>query len=484
MFLKRLSTLLICVQVCVGLAMGTNTDSQTTNLSLEKANLLAPNALTFDAIAVSPTCNDGNNGYFVIKDVSPSVASYRYEIRNASNNAVVQPSTTISLIAGQFETPKTLRPNTTYKITLTYDDVDLINNITTPVSSSINRTIVNPDKIVITYDQANSSFPICPSETATLVFTAQGGTGALSYELSNNGTALLAQPTGTFPNLPTGNYTIKVTDANNCPASYDQPLVVKQLNDFTLSSTIIKEITCEGELATVKINGLPAEPYTILFEKDGTVINSPSQNEFGFSLAAGSYKVSVFRNSCPADIKSVSFTVEGFESVTIDYNGTVLPYTLNCTGDALDLEVTVNGGNDKLQVTVRIQNSQGTYDESITLAYNSTFPFTNIPAGDYTLTWTDVLNNTCRGARTFKVNGPANPIAYSAQPYPVKDFICAGSNSGQIRIPVTGGNGTYTYYYKLVSAAAFLISTSNTISGLSEGIYVVYAEDTNGCKTN
>lgn len=480
MFLKRLSTLLICVQVCVGMVMGTNIDSQATNLSLEKASLLAPNALTFDAVPVSPTCNDGNNGYFVIKDVSPSVSSYTYEIRNAANTIVLSGPFALSL--GQFETPHTLKAGT-YSVKITYNEI--INSVSTPVNSTISRIVLNPSKIDVVYDQLNSSFPNCPGETATFAFTAQGGTGALSYELSNNGAALAPQTTGTFTNLTTGNYTLKVTDANNCWSIYDQPLVVQQLSDFNLSHTIITEITCEGELATVKINGLPTEPYTIQFKKEGTAINTPAQDAFGFRLSAGSYEVSVFRNSCPASVKTVTFTVEGFGPVTIAYNGTVFPYTLNCTDDVLDLGVTVNGGNANRNLVVRIQNAEGTYDRfGVANNYGSTFDFENLPAGNYTLTWNDELNASCVGTSTFKVNGPTSPIAYSAQPYPVKEFICAGSNSGQIRIPVTGGSGTYTYYYKLVSAAAFLTSTSNTISGLSEGIYAVYAEDSNGCKTN
>lgn len=136
---------------------------------------------------------------------------------------------------------------------------DLCGNALTPGNSapvpfafqgiSLTDPVVNPS--------------LCYAPTGSISVTVQGGTGTLNFAWSPAG----GPNASTWNNIPGGNYTLTVTDANGCSGS--ESFVVPELYDFSISTTQTPD-TClkgvgRGELT---INGTSG-PFTIEWLHDG-----------------------------------------------------------------------------------------------------------------------------------------------------------------------------------------------------------------------
>lgn len=168
------------------------------------------------------------------------------------------------------------------------------------------------------------------------------------------------------------------------------------------------------------------------------------------NLTAGIYTVTAADGTCN---DTVSFTIE--EPPIIGIDTTFTPPT--CPGDSNgSITVLANGGNG------------GAYTYLWSTGSTST-TINNLPAGNYTVTVTDVLG--CTEAITVTLNDP-DPVVASVN---VDDNVsCFGLSDGQLTASGSGGAGTYTFLW---STAA----TSQTITGLAAGTYTVTVTDASGC---
>lgn len=137
----------------------------------------------------------------------------------------------------------------------------------------------NPTQLI---GQLNKIDATCFGDTnGSVLATAQGGTGSYTYNWSNGST----QPS--LNNLPAGNYTLTITDANNCEFISSSEIV--EPPQITASATAT-DVICFGD-ATGRINILGSggrPPFTYSIDNSGFSRNS----EF-IGLVAGNYTASV-----------------------------------------------------------------------------------------------------------------------------------------------------------------------------------------------
>ncbi|MCB9231265.1 MAG: T9SS type A sorting domain-containing protein [Bacteroidia bacterium] len=192
--------------------------------------------------------------------------------------------------------------------------------------------------------------------------------------------------------------------------------------------------------AFVHIKGC-AGPYTVLWSNNATTDTITN-------LAAGTYVVTV------TDSGSVTYTdtVVVGSAGQISTSGTVTPTACGSNSGAIDLTVAGNA-----PFTFLWNNAATTED------------LMNLAAGNYIVTVTDSGGCTAKDTFTVSQVGGINSLSF------VLTLIsCAGGANGAIDLTVSGGTSPFTYSW---SNSA----TTQDISGLSAGTFVVTVTDNNGC---
>jgi gliding motility-associated-like protein len=302
-------------------------------------------------------------------------------------------------------------------------------------------TITEPAPLVVT--ALSKNITCFGSGDGMLLSSSTGGTTPYSY--SWNTAPVLTDSTGS--NIPAGNYTVTVTDANGCTDT-DNVTITEPLQ---LQAVINKtDVNCPGGTngsATVTLNqgGVGTLSYSW---------NSvPQQNTATASnLNAGQYTVTV-TDSTGCSTTANTTIVE--LSVPLVFNGT----TSNATCP----------GRTDGSITLNITQGTGPYTFAWTPAGN-TQNLTNIAAGNYAVTITDA--NGCTYNSNYFVNqNPALVGTISAT-----NVTCFGENDGSIVATANGGTSPYIFNWNNGA-------TSSTISSLTAGVYNVTVTDSRGCDT-
>ncbi|MDQ3110463.1 MAG: SprB repeat-containing protein, partial [Bacteroidota bacterium] len=186
-------------------------------------------------------------------------------------------------------------------------------------------TITEPTAI----SQTLSSTPEnCIAGDGTASTIANGGTGAYTYDWQpGNGNAAV------HSGLSSGQYTITVTDANNC-VSVDS-VVVGNVTALSVTPGAVTNVTCNaacnGSL-TVTANG-GAAPFVYVWSPSGGNASTAS------NLCAGTYTCNVTdANGCTT---SVSFTVTEPTALTVI---TPVAPPVICAGANINLSASASGG--------------------------------------------------------------------------------------------------------------------------------------------
>ncbi|HMR47300.1 MAG TPA: gliding motility-associated C-terminal domain-containing protein [Bacteroidia bacterium] len=277
-------------------------------------------------------------------------------------------------------------------------------------------------------------------QDGTVQITTTGGNGTLSFSTNN----FITQQTDTFFNsLLPGNYTVYVSDTNNCKANHSftisQPTPIQ--NNITSAQP-----TCSGynngSLHVIANGGTP--PYDILWSSGSTDFNLSG-------IASGQYLFTVTdANNCN---KSDSIYLSSPTALAANHttqNGT-------CSGSANGSAwVSVAGGTPPYQ-----------YNWS-PIAGNTNYA-NALPAGLYMVDITD--KNGCTLTEQIQIVTPA-PIANK---FSKNDVSCYGGSNGMLITNTTGGTAPYSYLW------SYQQQTNDTIQNLPVGSYTVTITDANGC---
>ena len=260
-----------------------------------------------------------------------------------------------------------------------------------------------------------------------------GGITPYTYLWSNGSTS------NEITNLLSGLYTVTITDTNGCSkqASYE----VKQ-PALLIANAGGTNVSCfggnDGTVSVTVIGGTTS--YTYLWSNGVTTASM-------LNLVAGIYSVTITdANGC---IVNSSYEVTQPTPLTVSLTGT----TASCNGSA---NATVAGGTAPYTYSW----SNGAITQSIS----------NVQAGTYTVTVTDVKGCTKSGSYTITGGSPINPQATLIA------VSCFGQSNGSITVTSAGGLAPYLYN---INGANF--QGNNVFNNLPAGIYIVGIKDTNGC---
>lgn len=376
--------------------------------SIKSAQVTQPTAISTSTALTNNLCNGGSTGSATVT-ASGGTGSYTY---------LWSTGATTSFVAGQITGVKTV----------TVTDA---NNCKGMASVNIQEPTTITTSTAVTNVLCNSG------SNGSATVTATGGTGAYTYIWSpSGGTAAVAS------GLMAGNYTVTVTDANNCQktasVTIQQPTAIS-------TSTALTNVLCNGGStgsATVTVSGGTAG-YTYLWSTGATTSVIASQM---------------------TGVKTV--TVTDANNCTRMASVNIQEPTAISTSTALT-NILCNGGSTG-SATVTVSGGTGSYTYNWAPSGGTAATATGLTAGNYTVTVTDA--NSCTRTATANLTQPTLIVATPTQ----TNASCA-SNNGIASVAVTGGIGSYTYNWAPSGG------TAATASGLAAGNYTVTITDGNSC---
>ncbi|MGC9342432.1 MAG: gliding motility-associated C-terminal domain-containing protein, partial [Bacteroidales bacterium] len=336
-----------------------------------------------------------------------------------------------------------------YTVTVT----DATGCSTSDVSSTL--TLTDPSLISIT-SETSTDASCFGANDGTVTVSATGGTPPFTYTISPGGTS---NGTGSFTNLAPDDYTVEVTDVNNCLSAISGILTVAEPDQLVITGETATDISCnganDGTINLTVSGGTGPYEYTL---SPGNITNSTGTFT---NLSQGNYTVSVSdANSC-GPVTTGTLVINEPDPIIID-SQTSQDVSCNGAGDG-EIQVTATGGTAPLTYTL---NPGG--------ISNGTGIFTNLDGGSYTVTVEDA--NSCPSATTpaILINDP-DPISIATETK--NDITCNGANDGEINVTATGGTGTLTYTLN----PGGISNTTGTFINLGPNIYTVTVDDDNAC---
>ncbi|WP_081415662.1 T9SS type A sorting domain-containing protein [Aquimarina latercula] len=291
--------------------------------------------------------------------------------------------------------------------------------------------------------------------TGAIDITVSGGTTPYRYLWSNGET------TEDISGLLTGDYSVVVTDANNCVLSSSTINLPQPAAPLGITNETVSELsgfqTGNGSIDITVSGGTSPYRYEWRVQGNTTVIGNTSRIE---NLASETYEVTIMDDNDCILIKD--YFVD--EPDLLEITNIQLDNPLQCFGDtSVSLIVTVAGG-----VTPYNYRWYNTLDPTNDLSITNTIA--NLGEGTYIVEIVDANGNRT-SETTIIVNPPLLEASYTSE-----DVSCNGGNDASIDVTVTGGTGAYSFFWS---------NGANTedISGLSIGTYDLTIRDANLCET-
>ncbi|MCF8457796.1 MAG: T9SS type A sorting domain-containing protein [Bacteroidales bacterium] len=307
-------------------------------------------------------------------------------------------------------------------------------------------TITQPDPLVSTISGTNV---ICNGESnGTIDLSVSDGTMPYAFAWSNSET------TEDMANLFAGWYFVTITDANACvlidSIEITEPDTLGIV--FTASDYNNFNVSCyggsDGDLSAVATGGIA--PYLYAWSNSETTTSISG-------LSAGVYTLTITDDHLCEFVED--FTITEPTPLTIDsFNIS----DASCFGyNDGSITVNVSGGVTAYAYTYLWSNSE------------TTQTITSLLAGNYEVTVTDA--NGCTVVESESIVEP-DSIEITFDHY----VDCTVGGNGSLVANVIGGTSPYTYSW----AGPFgvgVVPTTDSISGLVEGMYSLTVTDVNGC---
>ncbi len=316
-------------------------------------------------------------------------------------------------------------------------------------------TIGEPDQLDVTVD--NITDVNCnQGSTGAVEITPLGGTPPYTFDWSGpNG---FTATTEDISNLEAGNYSLTMTDLNECTWNFVDVATVNESTSI-ISTFNLSQVSCnggaDGEINATVAGGSP--PYIYSWSGPG---GFTAGTEDLFGAEAGTYQLTV---------TDALECVQAFPPQTLTE-----PTAISTSASPVDIDC-FGAGNGSVDLTV----SGGTPPYSF--AWSGPGGFTSasedisgLEAGSYSVTVSDANLCTILYTDIATVDEPAEVQLTSSQ----TDITCAGDDNGTIEITVTGG--VLPYIFNWTGPGGFN-SNVEDLSGLKAGTYNLTLTDDNGC---
>ncbi|MFY7669617.1 hypothetical protein ACOSP6_00880, partial [Tenacibaculum sp. MEBiC06402] len=219
-----------------------------------------------------------------------------------------------------------------------------------------------------------------------IVVTVTSGNGDYQYILNGGAPQVPGASTYTFTGLGAGSYTIDVIDGRGCTTTQ----LVRVINDELIASVDVIDASCNNGSITVNaLGGDGSYVYSVTAAGAGTPADGTFSTTNPISLAAGTYDVYIRDNGgaagyCETVVTNV--TINTVTTVSISLTDT----QPTCNGDTGSIEVTISDGLSPHDLSI----TDGVTTTNVTDFTGTSYTFTNLSAGSYTVTITDDLGCT------------------------------------------------------------------------------------------
>ncbi len=407
-------------------------------------------AVVADACVVT----DGNYEIDVTLDTA-GTAPYSYSINGGAFQTQTAPFTVSNLFAGTH--------------TIEIQDANGCGNL---VSVDVNAPLnITPDVTAI---------PTCNNDDGQITVTTSGGSGSYSYNIDPN-PASVTLNTNVFNGVPSGTYTITVTD-NYTSCFEEVTIIVPEAITPTITTTPNSSVTCFGDndgSFEINVSGYSGAYTYEVFDDLGVSVtgsvnaNTSTNPETVTGMQAGTFSVVITETATPfcsaasnviiaSPSEALTLTASETSNVTCDDNqGTITAIAVGGWG-GYEYELT----------------------GSVSVPYSTNGTFTDLSAGTYTINARD--SEGCVVSTTITLDTPT-PIDATFTPNTTL-LSCFGDQNATITIDnVTGGQGSnYTYTLNTTSPTVSSSGpqTSNVFTNLGAGTYNVTITDGYNCSMN
>lgn len=319
--------------------------------------------------------------------------------------------------------------------------------ITASYINTQGQTCANPDTI-----QIFEPLPMGLNLNVTNIGCSGAGLGSIEavidnpiYPISYNWNGFPADTDSILNNIPSGNYSLTVTDANGCIET--QSATVVSSGNVINTTADIENVSCangnDGEIILNPTGGAP--DYDFDWE------NNISNSNTAVDLTAGTYNVTITdANGCAVNFE---FNITQPQPLTIDIQNIV--------------PVLCNGGSNG-QATAIVNGGTMNYDILWSNFESGNFADA-LNAGNFSVTVTDANGCTATDNASMTEPQPYVVTVNTTQP------SCNGGNDGEGIAIVSGGTPDYNYVWSQSNL------TGSSVNNLSAGQQSVTVTDANGC---
>ena len=436
------------------------------------------------------SCNGGNTGFIKV-DPSGGTGTYNYLWTGPNNYINPNPTKQLAnLYAG------------IYNLTITDQ-----NNCQSSISMLVEEPVLLVENATVT---DVSCFGFNDGLVSTNVF---GGVPPYSY-LWGNG-----EVTNIIDSLLIGNYSVVVTDSNNCTAQSNY--IINQPDSLTLS-LVANDVSCFGlnnGSIDVSVDG-GTTPFSYSWSngeitQDISLLNQDSYsvlvtdyNNCSVSDSAGIIEPDLLQINIDSIVHLSCFN-DSSALISVSCSGGLTPYIYQWSDDTITSSFRdgLSVGNYVVNVTdsnncLMSQSIQITEPDAIEVSYqlsphlcyndsSGSLDILNITGGTgtYSLAWsngftflnlTNLFQDTlelividsllCSSEFLFLIPSP-DSLAVS---FIKEEISCTGVSDGSLTAITTGGVGGYIYSWSTNDSTPFLDS-------LAQGTYYITVSDSNGC---
>jgi uncharacterized protein (DUF2141 family) len=302
--------------------------------------------------------------------------------------------------------------------------------------------------------------PTCFSSNGVVTLVITGGTAPYYYSASTGNYEISYAQTFTVSGLPTGSYSVTVTDSGFC--TFTETTVLLTPNGMSSVSIQGTNSGCSNDSGSIQIsvfNGTTPYTYTLVNPNGNTSVVSTNNTTNTFSsLSGGTYFVSVQDFSGCSYGDYVTIVTENLFTITTSTTGTT------CGQNNGRIEIVKSTGgtepyNYSLDGVIQVAN---TVQSAITL--------TNISSGPHSVSVSDA--NGCIQTQQVFID-TSEPLTYS-----LVSTSCGTGDQGSITAFISSGQPPFTFTW---SENVVGNPQSITVSGLTAGTYSVTIVDSLGC---
>ena len=473
---------------------------------LTSLTITQPSLITFTASGTPPTCNGDSNGSITLSSVSGGVAPYTYSIDGSTYQAGL---TFTGLANGTYTTyvkdaNGCVRTNTTglnrtqVSATISQSNVLCYGGTTGSITvssgtggsgsgyqskigsggtyaslpvtysslssgaytiyvkdssdcvNSFGVTITQPAAPVVASGTGDTNWPpTCYGDSdGSVSFHGTGGTSPYTYSIDG----VNYQSSGTFSNLPNGNYTGYVKDANGCTDT-----IARNINRSAPNASFsVSNISCNGgsngSIVVSSGSGGAGGTYQAKNGSGGTYANLPVTYS---SLSSGTYTIYIKDSS--GCVQSYNQTITQPSAVSISVSGT----NPTCW----------NGSDGSASASGSGGTGSYTYSKDGT-NYQSSGTFSSLGTGFYTIYVKD-----SNGCITYDYVSLSR-----SEPNATISVSNPDCNAGTGTINVSGGyGGSGSGYQAKNGSGGTYANLPTSFSSLGGGGYTIFIKDGSGC---